>query len=255
MAVTELNVTKYYLSEVKEKQVSTAKSYPVTKANHLIRHSRSSLSAFQSKVIAYAISKIVPGETDLTEFSFSISDFCDICGIRSDGMYSYVKKSLQQLRDTSVWVAEMNEQGTKEIGGQTLSWVDKVIIKNGQCTLKLSVDLREFLLDLKQNFTTYSLGEVVHFKSKYTSWFYDNIASFAKLHSWQISVEEIKEKLGVKYEYKFLRTRVIETALKEINEYTSFDVQYIAITSGKRVTDIQFLIKMKPLEERLLLDR
>lgn len=239
------NVTNEVELEEKEKYILTAQNYRVTKANHLIRHTISNLSILQIKLLAFIISRIKPHQTHFEKYSFSIAEFCDVYGLKKTGMYAYIRKSLKEISDTSIWISKMDPENPNELREKTFRWIDTIELANGNCIIQISASLEEYLLELKENFTSYPLKDIINFQSKYAAWCYEFVASYASIGYWQIPVSEIQRKLNINYPYKHLRTRVIEPALEEINKYTSYEVTYMTIKSGRKVTDIKFFIHKK----------
>lgn len=234
-------------------RIERYRSYKVTKSNVFIRNARSNLTVLQSKIITFLISQIQPKDQDFRTVQFSIADFCGVCGIQASGMYTYIKSALKDLRDRSIWIQTENENGVVE---ETFAWIDKITIapKVGVVTVKLSEDLRPYLLELKSNFTSYQSNEVYDFEAQSSAWFYDNIASYARLGSWLVTLDEIRKQTMRNYSaYKDLHRRVIAPAIQEINEYTSYNVQYVALKAGRKVDALKFYISLKSIAERVAL--
>ena len=240
-----MDVTQEYQSLEKEQALEKLKTHKITKSNHLIRHARSNLSALQSKLVAFIISKIEPNDTDFRDIEFNILDFCGVCKMKSTGMYDHLKKDLKALRDQSIWITREDEKGNEV--EETFSWLSKVTIQkqSGVIVLKMSEDLKPYLLELKENFTSYRFEEVMNFQSKYTAWVYDNLISRLGLGEWIVSLDEIRKQTNTKYEFKHIRSRIIEPSLTEINKYTSLKVDYIKIKKGRSIDKLKFIICSK----------
>ncbi|MDE7246892.1 MAG: replication initiation protein, partial [Lachnospiraceae bacterium] len=138
----------------------------VTKANDLIQKSRFNLSLQQQKIVLYLISQITSADEDFKLYEFSIAEFCRVCGINDNNGKTYqdLKMAIKEIADKSLWVAVDEKRET------LLRWIEKPYIDAGSGTIqiRLDSDMRPFLLQLKQNFTTYELLWTLHFKSKYT---------------------------------------------------------------------------------------
>ncbi len=249
-----MDKTKEYESLEREQQLDKIRAHKITKSNHLIRHARSSLGALQSKIVAFIISKIEPDDTDFKDMEFNIMDFCDVCKMQSSGMYDHLKKELKKLRDASIWITREDENGN-EIE-ETFSWLSKVTMKkqSGIAVLKVSEDLKPYLLELKENFTSYRFEEVMNFQSKYTAWIYDNLISRLGLGEWLVSLDEIRKQTNTKYEFKYIRSRIIEPSLTEINKYTSLKVDYIKLKKGRSIDKVKFIICSKANKEVIEVD-
>ncbi|MBQ3795865.1 MAG: replication initiation protein, partial [Butyrivibrio sp.] len=67
-------------------QIATEREYKVVKANEIIQKAKFDLSLLEQKTFCYAVSKIKPDDVGGTWYTFTINDYCDVCGInRNDG--------------------------------------------------------------------------------------------------------------------------------------------------------------------------
>ena len=111
--------------------------------------------------------------------------------------------------------------------------------------------MKPFLLQLKQNFTSYELIWTLHFKSKYTIRMYELIKSihFHDLEEYQreYSVEELKKLLDAENYDRWIhfKQRVIDTAIEEINGFSDKNVRYETIRKGRSIDRIRFTITSK----------
>lgn len=227
----------------------------VTKANALIQKSRFDLTVQQQKIVLYLISQITPYDDDFKLYEFSIPEFCRVCGIdcRSGKNYKDLKEAVQEIADKSMWV--FIEQDVETL----LRWIEKPYIdhKEGTIRIRLDNDMKPFLLQLKENFTTYELIYTLHFKSKYTIRLYELIKSihFDDLRSYtrKYSLDTLRRVMGAeKYTaYKNLKQRALEPAVKEINAYSDKILTYKEIKQGRKVIGVEFSIWTKDALERM----
>lgn len=227
----------------------------VVKANDLIQKSRFNLSLQQQKIVLYLISQITPFDEDFKLYEFSITEFCKICGIdiTSGGNYADLKTSIKEIADKSVWITLANGKET------LLRWIEKPYIeqKSGLVQIKLDNDMKPFLLQLKQNFTSYELIWTLHFKSKYTIRLYELIKSihFHDLEEYtrEFSLAELRRLLDAdKYDrWIHFKQRVLEPSIEEINSYSDKNVEYEPLKKGKAVERIRFKITSKDSLEAL----
>lgn len=226
----------------------------VVKANDLIQRSRFSLTLQQQKIVLYLISKIRPDDTDFKRYTFSIPDFCRVTGVsRPRGTdYAAFKADIKAISDKSLWV-------TREDGSETLvRWIAKPTIRkdSGTIEVQLDEDMKPFLLQLRQNFTVYELIYTLHFRSKYSVRLYELVKSihFHELETYSRTylLDDLRRMLdAINYnQYRDFRTRVLEPAVKEINEFSDKNVKYRAIKRGRSVAHIELTISTKKTLER-----
>jgi len=231
-------------------ELAEARGYKVIKSNDLIQKSRFQLSTQEQKIILYLISKITPDDVELKEHDFEIREFYKICGIKEiDGSaYKYLKQNLQKLRDRSFWVAQ-------EDGSETLfSWLDWVTInqKSGTVIIKLNEKMKPYLLELKSKFTQYELIHTLAMRSQYAIRLYEILKSYEYKQRWLITTDELKRLLSAEnYErYADFKRRVLNIAVREINDLSDIFVSYKPIKSSRKYVKIEFEIKPKESQEQ-----
>lgn len=227
----------------------------VVKANELIQKSRFNLSLQQQKIVLYLISQIMPQDDDFKLYSFTIPEFCRVCGItvESGKNYQDVKNAIKEIADKSLWIRLPNGKST------LVRWIEKPYIddKSGVIDIRLDADMKPYLLQLKENFTEYEIIYTLHFKSKYSIRLYELCKSihYNDLEEYhrRYSIEELRQLLGAESYtvFKDFRRRVLEPAIDEINEYSDKEVNYQTITQGKKVIGIELFVKSKETAEVL----
>lgn len=226
----------------KRKQLSQL----VVKDNELIQQKRYSLTTIQQKFLAYVISKIKPDDSIDTMYEITVEDFCLCCGIDKSSFYKEFIKMIDKFDESSFWV------DTKEELYKFRWFNDTRYIKGaGKVELYLSRSLKNYLIGLLCNFTQYELYNVMALHSKYAIRLFEIFKSYEYQHTKTFGIDELKHLLYAEtyINFKDFRVRVLEPAIKEINEYTELCVSYETITKGKKVIEIKFVIKLKePLE-------
>lgn len=234
------------------KELALIREYKVVKHNKIIQQSRYSLSTQEQKIILYLITKIKPDDTELNLYEFKIKDFCEVCGIDETSGKNYwdLKKAIKGLADKSIWV-------TLENGMETLvRWIERPYIDRKSGTIKIKLDelMRPYLLQLKEHFTAYNLYFTLAMKSKYSIRLYEILKSYENISTITFGLEELKNTLfAKKYEvYKDFRVKVLDMAVKEINDFGDITVAYTIGKDGKKVDKIIFKIKpKKDIKDRL----
>jgi plasmid replication initiation protein len=225
-------------------EIDNMREYKVIKSNDLIQKSRFSLSTQEQKIVLYIISKIKPTDTELKEHTFSINDFCKICGLASSGAnYNYIKRTIKKLSDKSIWVILDNGDET------LLRWIGRPIInkKSGYIKLKLDDLMKPYLLQLQEKFTQYELIYTLAMKSQYSIRLYEILKSiqWKKTHTYDI--DELKKVLGAEnyISFKDFRVKVVDIAKREIDFFTDIEVKYTLEKEGRKYSRITFEVKPK----------
>lgn len=231
--------------------IAKSREVKVVKANEMIQKARFELSSIEQKTIAYIISKIKPADDNLKEYIFDVKEYCKTCGIDYDngGNYSYIKSTLKGLRDKSFWVTIDNETET------ICSWVNKVWInkQSGKVRIRLDDDIQKYLIGLTERFTQYELLNTLPMKSQYSFRIYEILKSYAFAKKHKFDIDKLKKQLMAEHytRYPDFRRYVLDTAIKEINQYTDLDITYDTVKKGRKVVQVIFYIKERKGVERL----
>lgn len=227
-------------------QIATEREYQVVKANEIIQKAKCDLSLLEQKTFCYAVSKIKPGDTKDTEYTFSINDYCDVCGInRNDGRTAeVVKEALKRLRDKSFYL--LDEEGAWVLIG----WLSKVRIlpKSGKVKIKFDEDMQKYLMGLYDNYTQYSLLCVLPMRSAYSIRLYELLKSYVglKRREMRFDIDDLKTKLNAPYKkFPDFRRKALEIATREINQYTDIEITWEPINKGRKVVAVKFLMSTR----------
>ena len=233
------------IQESKKFQLQEMRDYKVVKSNDLIQRSRFFLTALEQKIIMYLISKIKPDECEFHEIDFHIRDFCEFCESDKDNGTNYknIKNALKNLRDKSIWLKLPD-------GSQaTLSWFSRVIINEKSGTVKIKFDdlMKPLLLQLKKKYTQFSVYYVLAMKSLYSIRLYELLKSYENMGGWKYELEELKMRLSAEIynRYPDFKRKVVDVAVREINDYGDISVTYAVEKKGNKVTHISFRVRSK----------
>lgn len=227
--------------------------YLVTQANNLIeaRHNNP-LTAREQKIVLTMVGGIEPQDEDFKDYLISLKSFSEMLGLAGSTKYTEIKEIVKGLMEKTVEIPSEN-------GGWILThWVSSAEYVNGEGIIKLSFSpkLKPYLLQLKNQFTSYRLSNVLSLNSTYSIRLYELMKKWQHLGKWGNSVEELKLKFGVPKEsyqrYNHFKTRVILRAVEEVNAKTDLFIDYKEIKKGRGVDRIEFTIRHAPEKEIIL---
>lgn len=247
-----------YTEREKRLDVLHKQTYNIVKANALIQKSRFDLSLSEQKIVLRLIQMVQPQDEVFKEYTIDIQEFCDICGIDRESGKNYlnIRNAIDKLSDKKFWLIT-DDKGTLS----QCRWICKPRIKphSGEITVRLDDDLIPYLLNLKQNFTTYSFYNILAMKSKYSPRLYELLKSEQYKRCFKYDLSDLKRLLNAeRYElYGNFKQKVLDIALKEINETTDIYVEYEPIRTKKKYTAIRFTVRAKTTDENVktLIDR
>jgi len=199
----------------------------VRKANQLIE-AKYKLSLHESKILAYLISNIQPTDNDFKEHVMTPKILSKECNIPKSKVYPIVKEIAKKLTGRVIEIYSDNGDWTAVSLLHRSRWIES----KKQFQFVLHPDLRPLLLDLRSNYTQYSLLYALRFTSSYSIRIYElclkRLREARKNSiSFELSVDLFKEFLGIPDKYKqfsALRQRVIDAAIPEINKITDIRV-------------------------------
>lgn len=226
-------------------EITQQRSYMVVKSNELIQKARYDLNIAELKVLAYLFSKIKPTDKELQEYTFSIKEYCQVCGIdyKNGTNYINIKKNIKALRDKSFWT--LDENGNEVLVG----WLAKARINkgSGKITVKLDDEIQKYVIGLFDNFTQYEMLSTLPMKSSYSFRMYELLKSYAYRKSYTFEIDDLKNHLaaGNYKNFKDFRRYVLEVATKEINLYTDIEINWEPINRGKKVIQVKFNITQR----------
>jgi plasmid replication initiation protein len=179
------------------------RDYIVTKSNKLI-YANYDLSLNQQKIIITLSSMVQPKDTEFQEYALKIKDFMQLLGITDQSKYKEIPKITKDLMKKVFEIREGNDI-------LQLSWLASVRYKTkeGIVLLKFAPDLKPYLLQLKELYTSYKLSNVLNLKSKYSIRLYEILKSnqYKKQKSFEMKLDELKKMLSADTSaYKFMLT-------------------------------------------------
>ena len=229
----------------------------VVKANELIQKSRFNLTLQQQKIVLYLISQIERNDKEFKLYSFSIQQFCKVCGINytSGKNYNDLKEAIKEIAQKVLWIKLPNGKET------TVRWIEKAYIdrKTGTIEIRLDEDMKPYLLQLKDNFTQYELVWTLKFNSKYSIRLYELIKSihYHELDPYErtYDIDELKRLLDAEVykTYQHFKDRALQIAVDEINSTSDKLVSFTPIKNGRAVKKILLHIESKETGERIRL--
>lgn len=235
-------------------EIDKAREQLVVKSNDVIQKNRYSLNTVEQKIVIYLISKIKPDDKELAWYDFEVREFCKVCGIDYDNGKNYqdIKKVIENLHAKHFWV-EMDD------GGESLcSWVNKARIYkgSGKIRIRLDEDLQQYLLGLSANFTQYQLLSILPMKSQYSARIYELLKSYAWIGGQTFDIDDLKRRLMCEnyINFKDFKRRVLDIAVKEINDFTDIEVSWEPMKKGKKVIAVRFDIKPRDGWEKAFAD-
>lgn len=180
----------------------------------------------------------------------STDEFASACGIEITGAYTALGIATKKLFDRYFGYTRVDKAKVN------VRWVYKTVYGEGGAELYFTDEvlllLREF--DALNPYTKYKKEVVLRLKKDYSLDFYHLAKKHQVIGSFQISLDELFEQLGLPESYQDLsnlKKRVIKPSLDEITANTDIDLSYENVKRGRSVIGFKFTVKEKPKTKEL----
>jgi plasmid replication initiation protein len=195
------------------------------------------------RLIAYCIAHYDSRKPDNRKFTAKVSDLASIFSMDEDSAYSVVKRVVAAVSKPFTLKNDKNEE-------LFIWWFQefKYIPNNGEVEFMLTTSITPYILELKERFSVYQLGDVHKFKAASTWHLFENLNRWKNAGGWHVSLKELRMMLRADEKYQrfdSFRQWFIDPAIAEINEKSSLNVEYVKETSGKTVVALRFFIDSK----------
>ncbi|WP_223654560.1 replication initiation protein, partial [Hymenobacter psoromatis] len=133
----------------------------------------------------------------------------------------------------------------------------------GIIEIKLTENILPYLFELKDNFTSYTLAAALRLSSKYAKRIYQYCSQWKDLgETKKYDLQDFKKMLGLlddkgnekMKQIKELRERVLDIAVKQINEHTELHVSYKLEKRVRTFKNVVFTVKPQALAQTIPFD-
>ena len=222
----------------------------VVMANNMILYSASNLSMNELKLLRFIIMQTQKDDKELYEFAVNVKDLARSIEISEKNLSRDLRKMTKHLLGE---VIEIGDSENKRKWKQ-FQWLSKCEYDEGILHIKIHDELKPFLVGLYGGFTKYRYSEIVPLRSIFAVKIYESLVSYMKNNlpyanhavEISISIEELRRVTDTtdKFDrYSSFKLRVIDTAIKEINEKAIYHVTATPYKRGKAVAGFDFLIE------------
>ena len=235
---------------IHRKEVTLDTDNFVVMANNMILHSASNLTLNELKLLRFAIMQTEKDEKELFAYDVSAKELAKMLEIKQKDFYKKLKTITKHLMQEVIYIGDDSKKEWI-----MFHWVDICRYKKGIVTIKLSDELKPFLIGLRGNFARYRLSEIISLKSIYAIRIYEILNGYLNENNLpyadnaveiSVSIEELRKATDTvnKFErYSNFKLRVVDTALKEINDKSKYHVIATPYKRGNAVKGFDFLIE------------
>lgn len=235
---------------INRKEVTFDTNNYVVMANNMILHSASNLSLNELKLLRFVIMQTEKDEKELFTYTVPAKELAKMLEIQPKDFYKKVKVMTKHIMQEVIYIGDDSKEDWF-----MFHWVDLCRYSKGKLTIKLSDELKPFLIGLRGSFARYRLSEIVSFTSTYAIRIYEVLTGYLNENNLphadvaieiSVSIDELRKATdtGTKFaRYSNFKAKVIDTAMREINDKSSYHITATPYKSGNAVAGFEFLIE------------
>jgi plasmid replication initiation protein len=217
--------------------------------HNAITTARYEYSELQMDLFFYLLSKLRKDDTSGI-YEIVVKDLSTITGKKY--AYNYLRKATEAMGSRMFEV--FTDKSYKQL------WMFQhieYITGAGRIEVRLSESIRPYLFDLKNNFTSFELLSALRLTSKHAKRIYALCSQWKDVgETKRFEIQELKKMLGLidekgKEEYTeitMFKKKVLDIAVKQINEHTDLTISYKLEKEGRAFKSIVFSIKPQAVD-------
>lgn len=232
------------MAKVKKYDMAYNSEHYTVAANDIIR-GKQAMTLQTARLIRLLITQVVKEDKDLKTYVCKISKLAEFFNIPSSNLYRDIREICECAMKSVVYIGTGNPKRPWKI----FHWISLAEYDgNGIITLRLSDEIKPYVLDLEKWFTQYQLKNILEFSSYYSIRLYeilkceDGKYRNEKLKH-EFTVEELKQFFDCENKYVRIsqfKEKVIEVAVREINQKSDIWVDVSYKKTGRAITSVVF---------------
>ena len=213
--------------------------------NQLIS-SRHVLNTSEQKLYLAMVAQIKKEDQGFHIYKIAIQDFVEFTGTKSRNEYERAKIVSKSLVKKYV---EITRPDGSVLQTHLLSSAD---YKKGDGYVEVSFDpkLKPYLLELKRDFTSYDIRNILPLKSKYAIRIYELLKQFKTVGERTFSLDEFRILLSIpdSYSYGRLKKGILNPVKEELHENTDLFFTFEETKTSRKVSSLRFIIHQKEID-------
>lgn len=229
----------------------------ITMSNALTRAGHG-LSLAEKRVVFIAISKLdsrKPFAADMSVYASRITaaEYAELAECEMHTAYEALKNASKALYDRSITFFEAaHKRKDKEMVKVYMRWVGKVKYHNSEGWTELWwwPEILPHLTGLRKQFTSYQLKQASALRSTYSWRLLELLTRFESTGWAEYDIEDFATSMEAtekqRQDFAKLRTRIIEPAVKELQEKDGWKIDWQPIKGGRKVKAVRFTFERDP---------
>jgi len=229
------------------RKITKRKKGTIKAQSEFFRTARYGLTLQEHRIIYYAILEGQQEGRPFEPVTLSVSEFKRMFELKGESSYSELRKLSLKLVGRTTEIAHKDDDGLKYTA---LNWLSRITynLKEGTVTITPNKELKPFFEG--KPFTTMEYYFLLKFTSAYAERLYEILKSLNHKTIIDFDIDDLAKRLSVPKSYAAnyadLKKRVLDPAIKDINEFTDLDID-IRDKRGRynKVTTVIFSLRQK----------
>ena len=183
------------------------------------------------------------------ELIIHAEDYMKAFGVERQSAYESLKKAVLGLFEAKWGYRFVNSKGNIEVAYERFTQSAKYVENEATVKFMFANSIIPMLVELERNFTSYEIEQVANLQSRYAMRLYECLIRFKASKLLNITLDELRFRFGLlDTEYKAMgdfKKRVLDMAVKDINNNTDITVSYDQHKQGRTITGFTFKFKQK----------
>lgn len=243
------------------KPIKFCPDYFVVQANELVRSKQPAMTLIEAKFLRTVIAQIIQRDKMFFTYSCKLSDLAEFLEIPLPDAYRTFKDISDKLMKRYIYIPKGTFDRKGRPNYRMFQWVAQAEYEDGVCKVKLSNELKPYLLELNALFTQYNLESILALPTVYSLRLYELLCSYQNMlakggyenptsipleeDEFIFSLEYLRELFDCENKYPnsgdFMK-RTVVPAVEAINKHTIMRVSYRKNCYGKRILHVIFKI-------------
>lgn len=234
------------MAKVKKYEMTYNSEHYTVAANDIIR-GKQSMTLQTARLIRLLVTQVVKEDKDLKTYVCKISKLAEFLNVPKNNLYRDIREICDCAMKSVVYIGTGNPKEPWKM----FHWLSTAEYDgNGILTLRLSDQIKPYVLELDKWFTQYKLKNILEFNSYYAIRLYEIIkcedgATGNMQSEIEFEIEELRQYFDCESKYKLFsdfKRNVIEVAVREINEKSDIWLKPTYKKWGRAYTSVSFEI-------------
>lgn len=183
------------------------------------------------------------------EFELSAKDFAKLFAVSEDNAYHALLDVAKSLFNRYI-VLDYPYPDRPKVKRLEMRWISSIkhLPDDGKVILMFAQDVMPFLSELKHTFTQYRLEHIGKMTSIYAIRLYELLMQWQSTGKREVEIDWLKKQFQIEDGYDRMsdfKKRVLDPAIKDINEHSNLIVAWTQRKTGRRVTHLLFTFSEK----------